>query len=75
MSRPRTIRFKEQLDSKVDEYTSKNGLNLNQLINLAVEQFISKPNTIELVPVDDDKWNEEMKKAFAKHRKAMDELA
>ncbi len=75
MSRPRTIRFKEELDSEVDEYTNKNGLNLNQLINLAVAKFISEPNTIELIPADDDKWSEEMKKAFVKHRKAMDELA
>ena len=77
MSKARTIRFNEQLDSIVDEYTNKNGLKLNQLVNIAVKKYISEPNTIELIPVDisDDEWDHKMKKAFSKHRKAMDELS
>ncbi|MBL6989629.1 MAG: hypothetical protein ISR65_07620 [Bacteriovoracaceae bacterium] len=77
MSKARTIRFTEQIDALVDEYTNKNGLKLNQLVNIAVKKFISEPNAIELEPVDakDSEWEAKMKKAFSKHRKAMDELS
>lgn len=77
MSKARTIRFNEQLDAMVDEYTHKNGLKLNQLVNIAVKKYISEPNTIELEPVDtnDGEWEANMKKVFSKHKKAMDELA
>ena len=75
MTKARTIRFREDLDPQVDEYASKNGLNLNQMVNLAVEKFISEPQTIELVPLNDKECEDLMKKAFAEHRKAMDELA
>ena len=77
MSKPKTIRFDEQLESKVKEYAEKNGMKLNQLVNLAVKKFITESNTIELEPVDiDDKnWNKSMKKAFKNNRKTMDELA
>ena len=75
MTKARTIRFREDLDLQVDEYTSKNDLNLNQMVNLAVEKFISEPHTIELVPVDKQKFKEHLEKAFIEHKKAMDELA
>lgn len=77
MAKAKTIRFEDQLESKVEEYAQKNGMKLNQLVNLAVKKFISESNTIELEPVDiDDKsWNKSMKKSFKKNRKAMDELA
>ena len=77
MSKARTIRFNEQIDTLVDEYTLKNGLKLNQLVNIAVKKYINEPNSIELEPVDakDFEWEGSMKKAFTKHRKSMDELA
>lgn len=77
MSKARTIRFNEQLDSLVDEYTEKNGLKINQLVNIAVKKYISEPNSIELEPVEakDKEWSKAMKKAFKKNKKAMDELA
>ena len=77
MSKARTIRFSEQIDSLVDEYTSKNGLKLNQLVNIAVKKYITEPNTIELEPVeaDNSEWEDSMQKAFTRHRKSMDELA
>lgn len=77
MSKARTIRFNEQLDAMVDEYTNKNGLKLNQLVNIAVKEYISEPHTIELEPVDsnDSEWDSNMKKAFSKNKKAMDELS
>lgn len=77
MSKARTIRFNEQIDALVDEYTNKNGLKLNQLVNIAVKKFITEPNSIDLEPVDanNSEWEGSMNKAFTKHRKSMDELA
>ena len=77
MGKPKTIRFEEQLEPKVNEYVEKNGMKLNQLVNLAVKKFITETNTIELEPVDiaDENWNKTMKKAFKNNRKAIGELA
>lgn len=76
MAKAKTIRFEDHLESKVEEYAQKNGMKLNQLVNLAVKKFISESNTIELEPVDidDESWNKSMKKAFKKNRKGIDEL-
>lgn len=77
MSKARTVRFEEELDKMVDQFTNTNGLKLNQLVNLAVKKYITEPNVIELEPVEasDEQWTKNMKKSFSKHRKAMDELA
>ncbi len=77
MSKARTVRFEDQLDPLVDEYTEKNGLKLNQLVNIAVKKYITEPNSIELEPIKakDGDWNKTMKKAFRKNKKAMDELS
>ncbi len=77
MSKTRTVRFNEQLDSQVDEYTMKNGLKLNQLINIAVKKYISEPNSIELEPIEakDSDWKDGIEQVFSKHSKALGELA
>lgn len=77
MSKARTIRFDDQLDSMVDEYTSKNGLKVNQLVSIAVKKYITEPNSIELEPIEtpDSDWDSNMKKSFSDHKKAMDELS
>ena len=77
MSKARTIRFEEPLDSLVDKYSKKNRLKINQLVTIAVQKFITEPNSIELEPVHSNSksWNENMKKSFKKNKKAMDELA
>ena len=76
MSKARTIRFAGPLDKLVDQYTEKNGLKINQLVNIAVQKFITEPNKIELEPVEakNEDWDQGMKKAFNKNKKAMDEL-
>lgn len=73
MSKARTIRFSDHLDSMVDEYTDRNGLKVNQLVNIAVKKFISEHNTIELEPIkaSDNTWEKGIKKSFKKHRKTM----
>ncbi|MEA9356277.1 hypothetical protein SHI21_08690 [Bacteriovorax sp. PP10] len=75
MSKARTVRFDEDVDPLVDRFVEKNDINFNKLVNLAVKEFISKPHTIELEPVTADEWDKNMKKAYKKNKKAMDELA
>jgi hypothetical protein len=79
MAKQRTVRFDENLDNMVDQFTEKNGLKFNQLIALAVERFITEKNVIELEPVTlnatDSEWKKGMKESYSKHKKTMDELA
>lgn len=75
MNKPRTVRLEDWLDPEVDKYMEENHLNnFNQLVNLALEKFISEPQSIELKPIAKSKWSGQMKKAFSKHKKAMEEL-
>ena len=74
MSKARTVRLNDKLDSRVDEHIRRNGLKFNQLVTLAVEKYISAPNTIDLVPVNDEEWNRLTEQNFEKNKEAMDEL-
>lgn len=75
MGQPKTIRFEDNLEPKIEAYLEKNpDIKLAKLVNLAVEKFIEEPHTIELVPVNPKDWENAAKKAFKKHKKAMDEL-
>lgn len=75
MGKARTVRFDDDIDNVVDTFIKKNDINFNKLVNLAVKEYISKPHSIELVPIDPKEWNENLKKSFKKHKKAMSELA
>ena len=74
MGLPKTVRFEETLERKVEEYLEKNHIKFAQLINMAVEKFISEPQSIELAPIDSKKWEQTVTKAFKKHKHAMDKL-
>ena len=74
MSKTRTVRFHDRLDTMVDSYIHKNGLKFNQLVNLAVEKYISGKNTIELEPVGMDEWDGAVNKTLKKHKKTIDDL-
>ena len=74
MGLPKTIRLDDEIESKVEEYLDKNGIKFSQLINNAVEKYISEPQTIELVPIEASKWEKTVGKAFKKHKHAMDKL-
>lgn len=52
MELPKTVRFEDDLGEKVEKYLAANGIRFSQLNNLAVEKFISEPNTIQLAPVN-----------------------
>lgn len=75
MGKARTVRFEDDVDPAVDRFIEKNDINFNKLVNLAVKEFISKPHTIELQPVDEDEWDKMMKKSYKKYKKTLDELA
>lgn len=74
MGLPKTVRFEEELEGKVEKYLESNEIKFSQLINMAVEKFISEPQTIELKPVDTQEFLKNAKKAFKKHKGAMDKL-
>jgi len=75
MSKARTVRFDDEIDSVVDRFIEKNDINFNKLVNLAVKEYISKPHSIELEPIPQEEWSKNLKKSFKKHKKAMDELS
>ena len=74
MGLPKTVRFEEELEEKLEEYLEANGIRFSQLINLAVSKFISEPQSIQLAPVDTKDFMKTATKAFHKHKNAMDKL-
>lgn len=74
MGIPKTIRLRDEIEKKVEAYLNRNSLSFPELVNLAVEKFISEPQTIELVPVGDDELMKHAEKQFKKHKHAMDKL-
>ena len=74
MGLPKTVRFDEELEHTVEEYLEANGVKFSQLVNMAVSKFISEPQTIHLAPVRKEAFTDQAKKAFKKHKDAMDKL-
>ena len=74
MGLPKTIRFEPALETKVKGYLKKNKIKFSQLVNLAVEKFISEPHTITLVPADTKKFMITIEETYKEHKHAMDKL-
>ena len=74
MGIPRTVRLKDDIQKKVEAYLKRNSLSFPDLVNLALDKFISEPQSIKLVPVGDDEILKHAKKSFKKHRHAMNRL-
>ena len=74
MGLPKTVRFEDELENKVEKYLEANGIKFSQLVNLAVSKFISEPQSIQLAPVDTKDFMKTATKAFHKHKNAMDKL-
>jgi hypothetical protein len=74
MGLPKTVRFEEELEGKVEKYLEANGIKFSQLVNLAVSKFISEPQMIQLAPVSTAEFLKTATKAFGKHKNAMDKL-
>ncbi|MGE4232032.1 MAG: hypothetical protein AB7F43_01770 [Bacteriovoracia bacterium] len=74
MGLPKNVRLSDDLEPKVEDYLKKNKIKFAQLINLAVEKFITEPQTITLVPADTDKFLKAADSAYEEHKEAMDKL-
>jgi len=74
MGLPKSVRVEGDLEKKIEAYLDKNPVKFSQLVAMALEKFISEPQTIELRPVDDKQFLETAKKAFKKHKHTMDKL-
>lgn len=74
MGLPKTVRFEQELEGKVEEYLEANGIKFSQLVNMAVSKFISEPQTIQLAPVSTNDFLKTATKAFSKHKNAMNKL-
>jgi antitoxin component of RelBE/YafQ-DinJ toxin-antitoxin module len=74
MGLPKTIRIDDDLEEKVQRYLEKNEVKFTQLVNLALEKFISEPQTIHLEAVGPQEFLKASKAAYKKHKHAMDKL-
>ena len=76
LSLPKSVRLDPSLEKKVIRYLKANTelLTFSKLINLALEKFVSEPQTIELTPISDDEFLDAGSKAFKAHKDAMDRL-
>ncbi|HLG20195.1 MAG TPA: hypothetical protein VI895_10340 [Bdellovibrionota bacterium] len=74
MGLPRSVRLGADLETKVKNYLKKNNIKFSQLLKLAVEKFISEPQTIELVPADTHTFLKGARAAYAEHEDALDKL-
>jgi predicted DNA-binding protein len=74
MGLPKSIRLKDELEDKIENYMEINGIKFADLINNALEKYISEPQTITLKSIDSKEFMDLAKKAFKKHRHAMDKL-
>ena len=74
MGLPKTIRLEDELESKVEQFMEMNSMKFPQLVNLALKKFISEPQTIELVPIDEKTWSKATERVYKKHKHAMDKL-
>lgn len=74
MGIPKTVRFDDELEKKVEQYLESNGIKFAQMVNMAVAKFITEPQTIQLAPVSTEDFMSTAKKAFKKHKNAMDKL-
>lgn len=74
MGLPKSIRLKDELEDKIESYMELNGIKFADLINNALEKYISEPQTITLMPIDSKEFMNLAKKAVKKYRHAMDKL-
>lgn len=74
MGLPRTVRLDHELELKTEHYLKTNEMKFPQLVKMAIAKFISEPQTIQLIPVNEKEFLSVAKKAFKHHKDAMDKL-
>ena len=68
MAMPRTIRLNETLEERITKYLKRNRMKFSQLVGLALEKFISEPQSVTYVPTDSKEFVDSAKEAFKKHK-------
>jgi hypothetical protein len=74
MGVPKSIRLREELENQIESYMEMNGIKFADLLNNALEKYITEPQIITLKPVDPKKFMELAKTATKKHRHALNKL-
>ena len=74
MSHPKTICLDADLEKRLDAYLELNPIKFTQLVNTALDQFISEKQTVKLLPIDTETFLNVAIGAFDKHKDAMDKL-
>lgn len=76
MSKRFSVTLKDNLDSKLESYLKEVSIDLSksQLAALAIEEYISKPHTIELKPITEELWEKATSTVLKKHKKTIKEL-
>lgn len=74
MGVPKSIRLREELEVKIENYMEINGIRFAELINNALEKYISEAQTITLKPIDSKEFMDIAKKMTKKHRHALNKL-
>ncbi len=52
MGLPQTVRFDDDLEKRVKKYLVQNKIKFPQLVRLALEKFISEPQTLTFMPTE-----------------------
>jgi len=74
MGLPRNVRLNDELEQKVQDYLKINNIKFSQLIQLAIKEFINKPQTITLMPANSDEFLSSADDLYEEHKEAMDDL-
>ena len=69
MTKARTVRLSKNLEEAVELFMKKNNINFNTLVNLAVKEYIGKPHTIVLQPLNHDQREEAESEANKRPKK------
>ena len=72
-----TSRFSDPLFKRMQDWLDKNGISANQLLARAVDKYISEPQVLEPVKVQEAKdvdVKRVVKKMMVEHKRALDEL-
>jgi len=74
-SKPKTVRLEGNLETAVETWLQANPtVDFSWLANMAIRNFISTPQAIELQPVSMDDAMREVTHVMRNHRKAIDNL-
>jgi hypothetical protein len=71
---PRTVRLEKDLDNAVNQWTEINHMDFSKLSTLAIEDYITKNQSIELKPISMEEATSAASRIMKRHKQAIDEL-